>query len=52
MFLVFIQQYKVSFKTLKTNTILFNATSSPYNNAAGKYSSATGKFTNTYALCL
>jgi len=35
--------------TLATNTILFNATSSPYNNAAGKYSSATGKFTTTYA---
>ena len=35
--------------TAATNTILFNATSSPYNNAAGKYSSATGKFTTTYA---
>ena len=35
--------------TSATNTILFNATSSPYNNAAGKYSSATGKFTTTYA---
>ena len=32
-----------------TNTILFNATSSPYNNAAGKYNSSTGKFTTTYS---
>ena len=35
--------------TPTTNTILFNATSSPYNNAAGKYNSANGKFTTTYA---
>ena len=35
--------------TPTTNTILFNATTSPYNNAAGKYNSANGKFTTTYA---
>ena len=35
--------------TANNNTILFNATSSPYNNAAGKYNSANGKFTQTYA---
>jgi hypothetical protein len=35
--------------TATTNTIIFNATSSPYNNAAGQYNSANGKFTNTYA---
>ena len=35
--------------TANNNTILFNATSSPYNDAAGKYNSANGKFTQTYA---
>ena len=35
--------------TASTNTVLFNAITSPYNDAAGKYNSANGKFTQTYA---
>ena len=35
--------------TAPTNTVLFNAITSPYNDAAGKYNSANGKFTQTYA---